>query len=131
MEERIITNKEDEATITLGDNQVLTQQSAIDGEKISQEGKTQEMGYLQGGSSTEEQVTSAHTVHTIEKESTQLEQLIKENEQTTRSEEMDEELLDYDGDYELAEQEKAEMELYEKELADQEAREQRAQMEIL
>jgi hypothetical protein len=48
-----------------------------------------------------------------------------------RSEEMDEELVDYDGDYELTEQEKAEMEPYEKELADQEENEQRAHMALL
>jgi hypothetical protein len=48
-----------------------------------------------------------------------------------RSEEMDEELVGYDGDYELTEQEKAEMEQYEKELADQEENEQRAQMALL
>jgi hypothetical protein len=56
--------------------------------------------------------------------------LTKEKEQLVRSEELEEELVDYDEDYEPTEQEKAEMELYE-ELEAQEAQQQREQMELL
>lgn len=45
-----------------------------------------------------------------------------QDDQIVRSEELEEELLDYDEDYELTEQEKAELDFYEKEMAEQEAR---------
>jgi hypothetical protein len=67
----------------------------------------------------------------MEQNFTQTDTLVQGVNQTIRSEKMDEELVDYDGDYELTEQEKADMEQYEKELADQEENEQRAQMPLL
>lgn len=57
--------------------------------------------------------------------------LINEGGPTIPSEEMEEELLDYEEDYEPTEREKAEMEQYEKELEAQEAQQQKAEMELL
>jgi hypothetical protein len=56
--------------------------------------------------------------------------LTKEEEHLVRSEEPEEDLVDYDEDYEPIEQEKAKMELYE-ELEAQEAQQQKEQMELL
>jgi hypothetical protein len=114
-----------------GDNQVMTQQSVTDGEKIVTEKENMEMESLQGGNSDVLNIDSTGKDPDIEQNFTQTNTLVQGVNQTIRSEEMDEELVDYDGDYELTEQEKADMEQYEKELADQEENEQRAQMPLL
>jgi hypothetical protein len=129
--EKVITSREEEATITSGDNHVLTQQSATDEEKVVQEGKIQEMVILQGGRFSELHMKPAQTEVNSEKQNIQAETLVREADQTMRSEEMNEELLDYDEDYEPTEQEKAEMELYEKNWLNKKQKEQRAQMKLL
>jgi len=106
----------------------MTQQSVTDGEKIVTEKENMEMESLQGGNSDVLNIDSTGKDSDMEQNFTQTDTLVQGVNQTIRSEKMDEELVDYDGDYELTEQEKADMEQYEKELADQEENEQRAQM---
>lgn len=120
--------REEDNIIVFEENQVLTQQSATEGGDTTHKDKMGGELELQGKIAITGEMIQVQDEEMLANRETQQDEgdLTLTNDQPGKSDEMDEELLDYDEDYEPTEQEKAEMELYEKELEEQEAQQQRA-----
>jgi len=90
------------------------------------------MNLQNDGSDTQLQSQNLRESHPVtDKEQSKMMTTTKEIEKSAQSEEMEEELLDYDDDYVLTEQDKAEIEMYEKELENQDAQKQKDEMELI
>jgi hypothetical protein len=99
---------EEDTNIHSGDNQVLTRQSATEG-IVSQDKMEKEQAQLENNSDVKEVIQVQDAAMTPSRKEQQGEKsLTKESDQSLRSDELDEELLDYDEDYEPTEQEKVE-----------------------
>jgi hypothetical protein len=131
-----LSNKGGDVTMISEEDQILTQQSGTGGVENVQDAKLQHKGVVvltsqDGTPVAQDQVQGQGELTFGDKVMCHDERsLTKEEEQLVRSEEPEEELVDYDEDYEPIEQEKAKMELYE-ELEAQEAQQQREKMELL
>jgi hypothetical protein len=103
----------EEATLTSGDNQILTEQSDTGDDKCMSEDifqhKVAKILNLQVETLEQHEKMQIQGETTVTNENNQSEEasINKENEQPLRSDEMEEELLDYGDDYEPIEQEKA------------------------